>query len=265
MRSLAVQIPKPCHERWDEMQPAERGRFCAHCQKTVVDYSDLSDREIVRLLNNVTGETCGRFRNSQLDRYLPASNSKDTWRHWVGILTVSLFGWRSAQAQPNNSTQPHHVKLPSDRPTFAANSISIRKTIDPNAKRIVSGRVMLMDSSEHLAPVRGAKVTIFHGGEWQTESDGTGSFTIEIPVQTAKQINNSNPIQSNSTKIIVHVSTLDHLHSSLGMEVALSTDPIQLKDFILYQQRAVRDITGGGLTITRKPSLWQKLRRKLFH
>ena len=90
MRSLTVQIPQPCHERWADMQPTERGRFCASCQKTVVDYTALSDRELVRVLSSSAHGTCGRFHNDQLNRPLiPASPvTASAWRHWVSLLRL---------------------------------------------------------------------------------------------------------------------------------------------------------------------------------
>lgn len=78
MRSLTIQIPQPCHERWDAMQPAERGRFCASCQKTVVDYTNFSDQELVRLLNKSSETGCGRFRDEQLNRLVVAPQSSVT-------------------------------------------------------------------------------------------------------------------------------------------------------------------------------------------
>jgi hypothetical protein len=45
-KKLQLQVPVPCHEDWDKMTDAEKGRFCSSCQKTVIDFSKMSDREI---------------------------------------------------------------------------------------------------------------------------------------------------------------------------------------------------------------------------
>ena len=34
-----VSIPDPCTQAWSDMTPAEGGRFCAHCQHEVIDFS----------------------------------------------------------------------------------------------------------------------------------------------------------------------------------------------------------------------------------
>ena len=60
-------IPKPCHEDWNAMTPAEIGRHCNTCDKTVKDFTDLTDAEISKYLSEHSGEKiCGRFSSDQL-------------------------------------------------------------------------------------------------------------------------------------------------------------------------------------------------------
>ena len=42
-----LQIGTPCHENWDNMSQVEKGRFCGSCEKTVVDFSKMTEAEIV--------------------------------------------------------------------------------------------------------------------------------------------------------------------------------------------------------------------------
>lgn len=63
-----IHIPKPCGEDWNKMTPNELGSFCKACQKTVVDFSGKSDKEIQKyLLENENQKVCGRFRLDQLE------------------------------------------------------------------------------------------------------------------------------------------------------------------------------------------------------
>lgn len=63
-------IRKPCTEDWGKMSPesAEKAdRHCQVCCKTVVDFSQKSDKEIVDFLKtNAEKKICGRFRSEQL-------------------------------------------------------------------------------------------------------------------------------------------------------------------------------------------------------
>jgi hypothetical protein len=68
---MLLNIPKPCHESWAEMTPDTQGRFCSSCQKTVVDFTHMSDDAVKNyLLDQRHQNTCGRFLTSQLGRPL---------------------------------------------------------------------------------------------------------------------------------------------------------------------------------------------------
>ena len=46
-KSIQLHIPEPCHEDWTTMEPVEVGKYCAACQKQVVDFTGMSDLEQV--------------------------------------------------------------------------------------------------------------------------------------------------------------------------------------------------------------------------
>jgi hypothetical protein len=66
--SYTLSIPQPCDERWDAMNPSEKGRFCGSCQKQVVDFSGFSDREVIQMIEQASGKVCGRLHPQQLNR-----------------------------------------------------------------------------------------------------------------------------------------------------------------------------------------------------
>lgn len=69
--NFIVRVPEPCHEDWNKMKPEEKGRFCNSCSKTVVDFSNKTDFEIKKILEeSEKGQVCGHFKKSQLDRPL---------------------------------------------------------------------------------------------------------------------------------------------------------------------------------------------------
>jgi len=66
---IKITIPQPCNANWQEMSPRHNGRHCSLCDKTVVDFSDLTSEEITAYLQQHRGEkTCGRFRQQQLQK-----------------------------------------------------------------------------------------------------------------------------------------------------------------------------------------------------
>ncbi len=69
--NFIVRVPEPCHEDWNKMKPEEKGRFCNSCSKTVVDFSNKTDYEIKKVLEeSPKGHVCGHFKKTQLDRPL---------------------------------------------------------------------------------------------------------------------------------------------------------------------------------------------------
>jgi hypothetical protein len=67
-QNFQILIPNPCSENWDNMKPNGNGRHCSVCDKTVVDFTKLSDNEIKQyFLQNSTKKTCGHFHKGQLN------------------------------------------------------------------------------------------------------------------------------------------------------------------------------------------------------
>ncbi len=61
-------ISNPCHENWDAMTPQSGGRHCKECDKTVKDFTVLTNDEISTYLTQHAGEKiCGRFSDDQLN------------------------------------------------------------------------------------------------------------------------------------------------------------------------------------------------------
>lgn len=67
--NFALSIPKPCGEKWSSFTPSAGGGFCSSCSKTVVDFTTMSDDEILNFFASKPTHTCGRFRPNQLREY----------------------------------------------------------------------------------------------------------------------------------------------------------------------------------------------------
>lgn len=107
---MKITIPKPCHENWDLMTPAEKGRFCSVCTKVVRDFTDCSDEEIVSEISNSEEKICGNFRTTQLNRNLnfPFVNSLLT-KFAVGFMLTSA-GLEKVEAQKTCNVKTDTIK-----------------------------------------------------------------------------------------------------------------------------------------------------------
>ena len=57
-----LKIETPCHEDWTKMSPNKEGRHCGLCDKTVVDFTVMSQEEITNYLShNSKTQICGRI------------------------------------------------------------------------------------------------------------------------------------------------------------------------------------------------------------
>ena len=72
--SLIIQIPEPCQEDWNKMQPDVKGKFCNSCNKSVFDFTSKSDNEIQAILLQYKDQkVCGHFKKTQINRPLNIS------------------------------------------------------------------------------------------------------------------------------------------------------------------------------------------------
>lgn len=100
--SFMITIPEPCSEDWSKMNVLDDlHRYCGACERTLVDFSVMSDDELVLFFKQNKGKVCGRFRKDQTNRSLtklPENTSKAKWWKAAALLPLSLFS-RSADAQ----------------------------------------------------------------------------------------------------------------------------------------------------------------------
>jgi CarboxypepD_reg-like domain len=178
MQQIAIKIAEPCHENWNNMLPAERGKFCMSCQKTVVDFSVMTDQEILQHISTASGNICGRASNDQLNRVLsaPTELRYGRWRYWTGVAASFMLLSTRVNAQSATMGDTVITRLPAAEVLVGAIA-----TITPPDKReknhdvLVSGTVT--DEANH--PVPGATVMIKDTRKG-TVTDANGFFSIRV-------------------------------------------------------------------------------------
>ena len=62
-----LEVIEPCTEEWAKMKAGgeNNSRFCDSCQKNVIDFTRMSNKEMLRFINSKEN-ICGRFRKEQL-------------------------------------------------------------------------------------------------------------------------------------------------------------------------------------------------------
>lgn len=177
--AIQLQIPEPCHENWQTMSPKEQGRFCGSCQKMVVDFSIMSDKEILNYISSANTHLCGRFSNDQLNREIKAAENKRrfSWAYvWNVLLATFLVTESYAQGEPVMKKKPVTTKkpvLPNALPTMG--TVAVVEPVNLMLKKDISG-VVLNGNNQPLS-----SVSIFiKGTTIGTASDSAGNFHLQI-------------------------------------------------------------------------------------
>ena len=91
-RKFQLTIPEPCHEDWNKMQPEEKGRFCSSCQKGVMDFTGMSDQQLIAFFKKPsTGSLCGRFNHDQLNHDFEIPRKRIPWLKYFFTIAVPAF------------------------------------------------------------------------------------------------------------------------------------------------------------------------------
>jgi hypothetical protein len=102
---IQLNIPKSCSESWNNMTPVQQGRHCQSCEKTVVDFTGMTDAELVTFFIKNTGNTCGRFTNDQLQRDLLIPKKKVNWMKYFFQIALPAFIFSSKLAAQKDTSK----------------------------------------------------------------------------------------------------------------------------------------------------------------
>jgi hypothetical protein len=182
---LQVYIPEPCPENWNQMQPSGNGRYCGQCAKTVVDFSTMSDQQVLQYLSGTQGRICGRFAADQLNAPLLPAAGKPQKPWWAVLLMplLLLFGKSKAQqpvmGKPAMRTVPRQQVAGPAKPLNKPNTVQCatailgEPAITPAAARQITGLVLNNDGQ----PVPFATVSVLPGNlKLMTDSAGRFSY-----------------------------------------------------------------------------------------
>ncbi|WP_304131400.1 carboxypeptidase-like regulatory domain-containing protein [Mesonia mobilis] len=166
-----LNIPKPCHEDWQQMSPTQKGKFCASCQKEVIDFTILSATEIARKTKNAK-QLCGRFTSTQLEQEYIAASQNSLSRLGIALGLGSII----AVAQPGLAQEEKTVKVKVDTENDLQYKESTQAAIQQDSITI-SGTVI----DEEGLPLPGVNVVQLNSSHG-TQTDFDGNFSIIIPL-----------------------------------------------------------------------------------
>jgi hypothetical protein len=134
------------------MTPKEQGRFCGSCQKIVVDFSAMSDKELLNYISNASQHLCGRFAPDQLNKDLKATENKKrfSWAYvWNVLLATFLFTESYAQGEPVMKKKPN-VQRPDLSPRIG--TFRVEEKHQPGAANQLAPLTLSISKPDTITP-----------------------------------------------------------------------------------------------------------------
>lgn len=152
---MKLSIGEPCKEKFDNFKPVKGGGFCDSCQKTVVDFTQMSDAQIKEFFSSSREGICGRFKESQLKEYPETtpvlSNSLVSKAAVFGIPLLTLLTLDEASAQ--DTIEESKTEQADTLPTGGNTNRAVELPAKENEGIFLSGRIVDADSCEGVPMV----------------------------------------------------------------------------------------------------------------
>lgn len=178
-QSFQLNIDNPCHEQWESFIPTASGGFCASCQKNVIDFSQMSESQLVAFFRdrlNSSQNLCGRFREDQLrknyniEEWFPAwSIQNNEVQYEIPVAVINQKKYKQAIRLP----LVRHIQVVRNMAAAVLTFLCIEEGIGQS--RVVAGQVIDAEGKDVLP---GVSISI-KGTKRGTVSDANGNYKIE--------------------------------------------------------------------------------------
>ncbi|MCR5888003.1 carboxypeptidase-like regulatory domain-containing protein [Hymenobacter sp. J193] len=171
------------------MTPTAAGRFCGSCQHEVVDFSRMTEAEVVAwLAQSQTTNVCGSFRAHQ---FKPVATSPPRWRRWL-VAAVAVLGFKPLLTGCQTAAPHAQTELGTEQIDASAQV--------PDNQIIIRGRVVEGSTNQGVA---GARVLI-GDTEYGAMTDEQGNFSFIMLREWA-------PVQDGRVQLRIRGSELTYL------------------------------------------------------
>ncbi len=232
---------KSCNQVWDNMIPSEKGRICRKCQNDIIDFRDMSDKEIAEFHVFTEGKVCGLYNIEQLNPKSRKNKKRGNKSIFLGIMGLlsTLNG--------NSQTKITVVPVEQIEKDYELIDFSKRKSQNQfvNDSIIVSGR-LIDESGEALifanVHIKGTKIG--------TTTDIEGKYNLDI----FNQIDSTDEI----TLVYSYVGYNNH------EEIIRSNDILENKLILDIQLDQGDGIIEFYITVEKQPlhkRMWNRFKR----
>jgi hypothetical protein len=243
-KALILNIPEPCTAAWNDMLPEDSGRFCLSCQKKVIDFSLMSDGELLRTLAKAGDNCCGRLHTSQVERLIsPAAQAAKPF------LPAALLATLVTVMTPENSKAQKSVAM-----TELTEAVPLVR-----GPKVIEGRIVSSATGKGLPGV----TVRMQGGVSGAISDSTGYFMLNVPQSGGRKrhVFNLSAIGYETKEIFYDASEV--FADTISLTSAINH--LREVDVIFHYKYERKDYMMGAITCTytnhRRLNWWQRVMR----
>jgi hypothetical protein len=178
MQPFQLSIPEPCHQSWQQMTPTEQGRFCKSCAKEVVDFSTMTDKEVLNYFVELKDKNvCGRALPSQLERAItmPAAPVKKRFWYLNYMALFFLFFSKASNTKAQTKGKISIANTNIQPGNLLPQSLQIQTAENTSLKRIIAGKIM--DANGKGIPFATVHVK---GSNVKVITDQYGVYSIKV-------------------------------------------------------------------------------------
>lgn len=165
-KNITLSIPSSCSAKWASFTPVALGGFCHTCNKTVIDFTEMTDEQVFAFFVNNASHTCGRFRPGQLKEYGVMPMVKV--RPGISLVKAGLLSLLLLLINRQLPAQDVHEK---------AKTETVQHTPGRNVVKGFPKTIQGVIKDEYKDPLPGVNV-VLKGTEQGTVTDGDGRFEL---------------------------------------------------------------------------------------
>jgi len=151
--AFEIKIPSKCTVSESYFRHHENGDWCLSCRKTVVDFTAMSDADIIRYFQDkpMDAQLCGTWRNDQLNKTFysdPVSQPASGWwpvllGSFLSVLSVGKISaqatdpmtWRPVPMETNSFQEPSPETVV-EKPAVRKSDMEKKEEVAPGFRKI---------------------------------------------------------------------------------------------------------------------------------
>lgn len=259
----SINKPLPCHQKWEDMTPAEIGRICHGCGKHVTDFRAYSWADITKVHTDSPIPVCGIYSDEQLNTWGQEVTTRQLFKS--KLLPISAAILTFIQCMP--TTLHAQSSTPQEQTQIVKHTENKKPSfIDPKRERI-SGTVVVQQTDSLMVPLHGVLVYVLQDTtHLRATTDSFGRFVIDITNRFGQLPDTLNVIVSHPDYLLEPVML--HKNNLGPIDIILSQVTIKQPAISVFQTTSTfyavvstDASTSAGRVHTKTKKWWQFWKR----